>query len=223
MLLLSLLAGAAWADVGATLSVQTDARDRGLSYSDGKPSAQLGLTWDGEGGWYAGASMSRPRFARHSGAALRVYAGRVLELQPGLNAEAGLLAHRFENVSSYDYAEAYAGVLGERWNLRVYMSPDYYGIGQRSLYAELNLRWPLSEGIAAVGHAGLLRGWGGMTSGYVEPDGAARVDFRAGASFQFGESGELQLVWVAASRGGPYTWINAERRRAAVLSVTLAF
>jgi uncharacterized protein (TIGR02001 family) len=225
LLVVPLLAGlgAARADVGATLSLQTDARERGLSYSANKPAAQLGLTWDGAQGWYAGASLSRARFARSSGPALRVYGGRVFALRPGLDAEAGLLAHRFESVPNYDFAEAYAALLGERWNLRVYASPNYYRVGQRSLYGELNLHWPLADGVAAVGHLGLLHGWGGGRNGYTEARRDSRLDVRAGLSRQLGEIAELQLAWVAASRGGPYTWTDAVRRRTVVLNLTMAF
>lgn len=225
LLLAPLLAGTgpAQADVGATLSVQTDARDRGMSYSANRPGAQLGLVWDGAAGWYGGASLTRARFTGRQGAWLRLYGGRVVGLQPGLDGEAGLVVHRFENVSRYDYVEAYAGLLGERWNLRVYASPDYYGVGQRSLYGEVNLHWPLAAGIAAVGHAGLLRGFGGPPSAYLDSRRAARTDLRAGASWQLGTSSELQLAWVAASRGGPYTWTDATRRRTVVLQLTTAF
>lgn len=224
-LVATLLAGAglARADVGATLSLQTDARERGMSYSANRPSAQLGLAWDGEAGWYAGAQLAHARFSQRRGAALQVYGGRVVELAPGLDGEAGLVAHAYENVSSYDYQEVYAGLLGERWNLRAYVSPDYYGIGQRSLYTEFNLRWPLAPGVAALGHVGLLRGWGGQPSRYGEPRGATRVDLRLGVSRQLGASSELQLAWTAAGRGGPYTWTDATRRRALVLSLTTAF
>lgn len=215
--------GAVWADVGATVSVQTDARERGISYSDNKPGAQLGLAWDGANGWYAGASLAHARFVDQSGAAMRVYGGRVFALQPGLDAEAGVLLNRFENVSHYDFAEVYAGLLGEGWNLRLYASNDYYGIGQRSLYGEANLRWPLADGVAAVGHIGVLRGQREQSQGYGNPRGPTRVDARAGASFQLGSSGEMQLVWVSASSGGPYTWINPTRRRTVVLNLTIAF
>ena len=223
LFLLSLLTAPVRADVGATLSVQTDARERGLSYSGNKPDAQFGVAWDGANGWYAGASLTHASFGDRSGAALHTYGGRVFGLRPGLDGEAGLLVHRFENVSSYDFTEAYAALLGERWNLRFYASPDFYGIGQRSLYSELNLHWPLSRAVAAIGHVGLMRGWGGQAGAYADPQGRVRVDWRAGLSSQLGEGSELQLAWVAVSRGGPYTWTNKTRRRTAVLSLTTAF
>ena len=215
-------AGAACADVGATLSLQSDARERGMSYSANDPSAQAGLAWDGRTGWYGGASLTQARFTDRRGAWLRAYGGRVIELAPGLDGEAGLLVNRFENVSRYDFVEAYAGLLGERWNLRLHHSPDYYGSGQRSLYGELNLRWPVAKGLAAVGHAGVLRGWGGAGQSYGEPHGPTRIDLRAGAAWQLGERCELQLAWVSASRGGPYTWMDSTRRRTVVLGLSAA-
>lgn len=222
-LIATLLAGAVRADVGATLSLQTDARDRGMSYSANRPSAQLGLAWDGDAGWYAGGQLGHARFADVQGATLQLYGGRVFPLVPGLDAEAGIAAHAYENVSSYDYQEIYAGLLGERWNARAWLSPDYYGIGQRSLYAEFNLRWPLAPGVAAVGHVGLLHGRRSQSSVYAAARGATRVDLRLGASWQLGAASELQLSWTAAGRGGPYTWTDATRRRALLLSLTTAF
>jgi uncharacterized protein (TIGR02001 family) len=222
----SLLAGAggAHADIGGTVSMQTDARERGLSYSANRPSAQIGLAWDGEAGWYAGGQLGYARFAQQNrGATLQLYGGRVFALGPGLDGEAGIAAHAYENVSRYDYLEAYAGLLGERWNLRAYFSPDYYGIGQRSLYTEFNLRWPLAPGLAALGHVGLLQGHKGASLPYVESRSATRLDWRAGVSWQLGERTELQLAAVAAGSGGPYTWTEATRRRTVVLSLTTAF
>ena len=221
----TLLASAAgWADVGATLSAQTDARDRGMSYSDGKPSAQLGLAWDGDAGWYAGAQLAHARFVQSRGVRLQAYGGRVFELAPGLDGEAGVIAYAFENVSRYDYQEAYAGLLGERWSLRLYHSPNYYGSGQRSLYGEFNLRWPVARGLGLMGHVGVLRGYGEPTTAvYGETHGPTRVDLRAGTSWQLGESCELQLVWISTSRGGPYTWADSTRRRSVVLGVTATY
>jgi len=216
-------AGGAWADIGGTLSLQTDARDRGLSYSHNGPSAQIGLAWDGGDGWYAGAQLAQARFSQNHGFALQVYGGRVFDLASGLDAEAGIAAHAYENVSNYDYQEAYVGLLGERWSLRAYFSPDYYGIGQRTLYTEFNLRWPLGPRLSALGHAGLLHGSGGQALPYLEPRGSTRADLRLGASWQLGTSSELQLAWAGAGHGGPYTWTEATRRRTAVLSLTTAF
>ncbi|PTT91887.1 hypothetical protein DBR42_03030 [Pelomonas sp. HMWF004] len=155
------------------------------------------------------------------GAWLQAYGGRVVGLGPGLDIEAGLATHTFENVSRYDYQEAYASLLGEGWQLRIHGSPDYYGVGQRSLYVELNGRQALSPGWAATGHVGLLRVFG--TSPYAAQSGSMRLDLRLGLSGQLGSSSEVQLAWVGTGRGGPYTWAYQARRRSVVLSVTTAF
>jgi hypothetical protein len=42
-------------------------------------------------------------------------------------------------------------------------------------------------------------------------------------SHQLGASSELQFVWVAASRGGPFIWIDAVRRQTVLLNLTTAF
>lgn len=225
LLLLSLLTGVVHADVGATLSVQTDARERGVSYTGNRPGAQLGVSWDGGSGWYAGASLARFRLdADRRGGWLRAYGGRVFELRPGLDAEAGLVLHRYEGLSRYDFAEAYAGLLGEGWSVRLHHAPDYYGSGQRTLYGEANLRWPATAPLAAVGHVGVLRSQG--ASRWVNQpynvNGPTRIDLRVGASWQLGASFELQLAWVSASRGGPVMWAGATRRSTALLSLSAA-
>lgn len=228
-LLTPLLAGAAAAraDVGATLSLQSDARDRGVSYSDDKPGAQLGLAWDGDAGWYAGTSLTQARFdADRRSSWLRLYGGRVWALRPGLDAEAGLVGHRYGGWRRYDYAEAYAGLLGERWNLRLHHAPNHYGSGQRTVYGEFNLRWPLVDGVAAIGHVGLLRSHGDarwQPQTYTGRHGPTRIDLRAGAAWQWGEHAEVQLAWVGVSRGGPVMWSASSRQQAAVLSLSLAF
>ena len=224
-LILTLLAaaGPAVADVGGTVSLQTDARDRGMSYSDNRPSAQLGLAWDGAAGWYGGAQLAQARFVDRRGLWLQAYAGRVLPLSEGIDAEAGVTAHAFENVSRYNYQELYLGLLGEGWQLRGYVSPDYYGINRRSAYVELNLRHAFLPGWAAVGHVGVLRGIGGRVSPFATGRSDTRTDVRLGASWQLGRASELQVLWVAASRGGLYTWTVLDRRRTALLSLTTAF
>lgn len=213
----------AHADIGGTVSVQSDARERGLSYSANRPSAQLGLAWDGDAGWYAGGQLGHARFTSAEGLTLQLYAGRVAPLTPSVNVEGGVIARLFENVASYDYQEAYVGLIGSGWTLRLYASPDFYGIGQRTLYAELEGRWPLAAGLAAVGHVGLMRGWGGRATGYDPGRRPWRGDVRLGLSWQVGTGSELQLAWVAASAGGPYTWTDGTRRRTALVSLVTAF
>ncbi|MCY4745243.1 hypothetical protein NYO99_09690 [Pelomonas sp. UHG3] len=220
-----LLMSAARADVGMTLSLQTDARERGQSYSDNQPGAQLGLGWDGTGGWYAGVSLAPVRFdATRRGRWWRAYGGRVITLRPGLDAEAGLVLHRYAQLSRYDHAEAFAGLLGEGWQLRLHGAPNHYGSGQRSVYLEANLRWPATAPLAWLAHAGVLHAAGNSRWGRPRnADGPTRADLRAGGSWQLGEAVELQAAWVWASRGGPVVGAGATRRSTAQLTLSAAF
>ena len=220
-------AGAARADVGGTLSLQTDARERGVSYSRGRPAAQLGVAWDGRTGWYAGAFLAQARFdASRHGSWLRVYGGRVMSLAPGLDVEAGLVAHRFAGLGRYDYREAYAGLLGDGWTLRLHHAPDHYGSGLRTDYLEFGARWPVTGTFALTGHAGVLGSQGRLrrpAQGYVPNHGPTGIDVRAGVSWQLGGGTEAQLAWVSASRGGPAVWAESAARRKVVAGVVMAF
>jgi len=211
---------AALADLGGAVSLQSDARTRGISYSDGRPQAQVTLNYDVSEGWYGGGMLTQARFnGSRPGAYLQAYAGRVFGVTSGLDAEAGLSFSHFDAVARYDYAEAYAGLLGEHWNARLHVSNDYYGSGQRSLYGELNLNWPLTPSRQAFVHVGALNGSG---SGYGSPHGPTRLDLRAGGAWRRGPF-ELQLAWVAVSRGGPYTWVDDRRRQTVVLGLSASF
>lgn len=205
----------AQAEWGGTLALLTDAQDRGVSYSGGRPQAVLGLAWDGAHGRYAGLQLTGSRFsgARRS-AWVQAYAGQVVELKPGLDAEAGLRVHRFPSLQHYDFLEAYVGLLAERWQLRVHHAPDYYGLAQRNWYAELNGRWPLASGLAATGHLGVAA---------VQGRGRAREDARVGLSRTLGEAAELQLAWVAVGRGGPGSWTDPPRRQRWLATLSLGF
>ena len=207
--------------LGGTVSVQSDARFRGVSYSDEKPNAQATLTYDGAAGWYGGALLTRVHFGpQRQSTMLQSYAGRVVNLATGLDGEAGVQVNRFDGVTRYNYGEAYVGLLAERWNARLYASNDYYGTKQRSLYAELNLNWPLAllgPSVQVFAHAGVIDARGGPYAPH-----SSRTDWRAGAAWRYGVA-ELQLAWVGAGRGGPYTWTADEHRQTWVLGVSAAF
>lgn len=203
------------AEWGGTLALLSDGQERGVSYSGGRPQAVLGLAWDGAQGRYAGLQLTHSRFwGDRRSAWLQAYAGQVLELAPGLDAEAGLRVHRFPSLGHYDFAEAYVGLLAERWQLRLHHAPDYYGLAQRTWYAELNGRWPLAPGLAATGHLGVAA---------VQRGGRAREDLRLGLSRTLGDAAELQLAWVVVGRGGPSSWTDPPRRQRWLASLSLGF
>jgi uncharacterized protein (TIGR02001 family) len=218
---LSACSPSAIAELGGTVSLQSDGRYRGISYSEHGPQAQVTLAYDDSpSGWYGGGLLTQTRFAgERPNAFVQGYLGRVAMVTVGLDADAGLSLHHFDSISRYDYAEAYVGLLGERWNARLSYANDYYGSRQRSLYGELNLDWPLTPSTLAFAHLGVIRGSAGPFS---SPHGLTRLDLRVGAGWRLGLC-ELQLAWLASTRGGPYTWADERRRQTVVLGVSAAF
>lgn len=213
------------ADIGASLMLQTDARERGLSYSAGRPSAALALSWDGASATYAGAAVSHARFTTqtpgvyHDSTWLQAYAGQLFKLSPTVDLDLGLRGHHYASIQRYNFAEAYVGLQGEHWLVRLSRAPNYYGGHQATWYLEAQQRGPVQGNLWWVLQAGLLKAQG---QGYVVQNSSQRWDARAGLSWSPQVGLELQLAAVAAGRGGPTTWTGDEARRAVVLGLTWA-
>jgi len=216
-----LLGGAAQAQLGATLGVDSDYRFRGVSLSDSKPAWRLTLNHDFMSGAYAGASATRVELARDDRYSQLVgYAGYVTRAVDGRSFEFGANYSHFTGDASYDYLEAYAGVLAERWSLRLHYAPDYFGRGVQSAYLDASAHWPLSEKLRVFGHAGALVPLSGRSFG--SDDRRTRVDLRLGVGATAG-SFDVQLAWVEATRGGPYPAVYGGRRSTWQLSALFSF
>lgn len=200
-----------------SLLLTSDDRFRGLSRSDGDPALRGALAFDAPDGWYAGGALGRvalwPGDRRWQASA---YGGHSQRLSAALAWELGANGVHFAGASGYDYAELYAGLLGERVQARLYGSPDYFGRGPRSVYAELNARWPVTGAAQLLGHAG----WLAVSRN--EYGRRQRADLRLGAAWNL-RSMEWQLAWTGAGRGGPYPVAHDGRRSGWSLGLTLFF
>jgi uncharacterized protein (TIGR02001 family) len=185
---------------------------RGMSLSQARAAPQLRLDLDA-GAWYAGALLSRARYAyTDAQGQVLAYAGYASRLPSGLSWEAGALRARLVGSSAYGYHELYAGLAGERLGGRVYYSPSYYG-DARTIYAELNGNAPLRDGLALVAHFGLLH-----PLGSAEDEARRRIDLRLGLSFERGNwNVQLALLANLPRRHGP------EAPRALQLSASYGF
>ena len=155
---------------------------RGVPLSTGVV-PQLSVNWDGREGWFAGALLTRARFERTgAGAAGVVYAGLARRVDQDLAVEGGASAVMFHGASQYDYHEVFAGLTAGRVGARVYYSPHSYGIGGRSLYAELNGSIGLSDEVELTLHAGRLHADEGRAQLYYTPPGQRRTDVRIGVA-----------------------------------------
>lgn len=189
--------------------------------SDNRPDARIGLSYDHPSGWYAGASLTRVIFepGRYHGA-LVAYAGYTRPWSTDLRWELGATHSSYEGDARYDYTEAYAGLIGDLWSARAYLSPDYFGSDVRTAYLELEANWPLSSTVRAIGHVGAL--W--SLHGDLE-DGMSRLrtDARAGVRWLVDDGLAVQLAWSGSSTGGPYPSAYERRRSNVLLSVSYSF
>ena len=206
-----------WAEaqLGGSVVVESDYRFRGVSLSSERPNLRLTLSLDHASGAYGGVSASGVEFERGRRlASLLSYAGFSAPFGTTLRWDIGATYTHAAGDARYDYGEAYAGLIGERWSLRAYLAPDYFGSGARTAYAELDAGWPLGTRRRLFAHLGALRRLGAPSS--------SRVDVRAGAGWRIGE-GELQLAWVGVQRSGPFATTYDQRRNTLVLSASYAF
>ena len=219
--LLALSLGAT-AQVSATHAVDSDYRFRGVSLSDSRPSLQLTANYDAASGWYAGVSATQvgpatgDRYAQLFG-----YAGYAMPVAEGHSIEFGATYAHFTGDASYDYAEAYVGVLFQQWSLRLHLAPDYFRQNVRTAYLDVSAQWPLNEHASLFGHVGVLAPLGGQGVGGSESD-RARADLRVGVGWVFGDV-DLRVALVTVSPGGPYPAAYGGARTAWVFGATYAF
>jgi uncharacterized protein (TIGR02001 family) len=216
---LATLAASSQAQVSGGLGVDSDYRYRGVSLSRSQPSVHASVNYDAPERWYAGASATRAALTpAQTATQLSGYAGWSTTPVDGRSVELGADGSHFAGVSGYDFAEAYAGVLSERWSARLYYAPDYYGRRMQTSYVELNAFPPLDRRIRLFAHAGALVPLAGASGD------AARVrfDVSAGAGVALG-GWDLHAAVFAATRGGPYPAVYDGRRAALVIGAAVSF
>lgn len=194
---------------------------RGIPLSDGV-APQLSVNWDGEGGWFAGALVSRAELRRTEADALGVaYAGMARRIGPELSVEGGVSVIGFHDAGIYNYQEVFGGVTYGRTSARLYFSPRYYGVFGRSVYGEVNSSVPLGEHMELTLHAGRLHAQQGSGEYYFTPPAQSRTDVRIGVAGMWDRwSAHLSLV---ASRGDAAGYAASARRNALVAGVVRSF
>ena len=215
-----------WGQLGVSLTAETDYRYRGISLSKKKPALRLSLAYDDASGWYAGAAATQVELNQRQYLVL-AYLGYARRWAPGLSWEIGATSARFTENSGYrdltgydyDFSEAYAGLIADRWNCRVYYSPDYYAWREQTAYVELNGGRPLRGTFRLVGHLGALLNLGQQVAA-----GARRVryDLRLGVA-RSTDRWDMQLAWSGASREHVPRFAPTPSRSGWVLSASRFF
>lgn len=220
-----LLAAPAAAQLGVSVSADTDYRLRGVSLSDGEPDLGLNLSYDHGSGLYGGASLIGVE-GPHGGARLLGYVdyiGYAARFDKTNAWDIGVTNsdYREEVTRPYtlDYTEIYVGLVRDDFNAHVYYSPSYFGDGVSTVYLDLNgtvrpvRQWRL------FGHVGVLT----PVSGSSRPDSRREYyDLRAGVAAEF-RGGELRLAWTTTTPDLDYPISRRQGRAALVLGAALFF
>jgi uncharacterized protein (TIGR02001 family) len=217
---LFLACGAALAQVGGSIAFLSDDRYRGVSLSREQPTLRLSAAYDAPSGWFAGASLTGVSLGRTGRQAeLLGYGGFVGRVSERLGWEAGMLVVHYGGDTRYDYGEGFAGLTGEKWNLRLHYSPDYFGSGARTAYGEFNVGLPLSPITRATGHLGALVQVGGVSVG------GERLTLDGSLGLAVGrDAWEVRLDWIVGGRSAVYpTAYGRTSSGALVLSASVAF
>ncbi|MBD8879977.1 hypothetical protein IHE49_05745 [Rhodanobacter sp. 7MK24] len=216
----------AHAQVAASATLASDYQFRGVSLSDGQPSAQLSIDYDQPAsGWYEGGMMSTVRADARDAVQLLGYAGYARRLGADWSWDAGVRYSRFTGAESYAYTEAYAGLSYRQLTGRIYYAPDYFGFGAAALYAELDTSHALTQHWYLFGHVGCLRHGGDVASDHTS---RFRTDMRGGLGLALAPW-DIQLSWTAVRGARGYDLVydypaGADVRRSAwLLGVSYAW
>jgi len=192
----ALLASGAAAQVSGSVSVLSDYRFRGVSFSAGDPAVQVDANYDAANGGYAGALASNVKFDTYPGLNRQVlaYGGYARRIGPEFGVDAGASYAAFAAGGDFDYLEVHAGVTARAINVLIAFAPRYFGQGSAT-YVELNGGAELCPSLRLFGHVGVL---------YARPEAARRnssmhADGRLGLRFER-QGFSAQLSRVAVSR-----------------------
>jgi uncharacterized protein (TIGR02001 family) len=154
------MAAPAAAQVGAALSVYSDAQFRGYSLSGYRPIATLDLSYDDPSGAYASLSGSVVAADGVRPFSVQLGGGYAHRLASGTTLDFGVVHsayhHYSHDIRSSSYTEIYAGIARGSLSSRLSFSPLYFRSGEWTLYGEVNGNFPLSPRLRLTGHLGLL-------------------------------------------------------------------
>ena len=211
------------AQVGAVVSIFSDARFRGISISDGRPVGTFDLSYDAKNGIYGAMSASgvatRNEGLRALGISLN--GGFAKRLRSGLTADIGVVHSRYSHYSALspgrNYTEVYAGLTGRNIGGRISVSPNYLGAARWTVHGELNGHVDLTERLLLEGEIGLLSPLG--RSAY-ETHSRPQLDGRLGLAQRFSR---FTLHAAITSRSGGLEIYSGKGHSATALIVGISY
>lgn len=148
-------------EVGASVSLFSDARLRGYSLSSGHPVGTINLSYDDPAGVYGAVSASAVIGDEDAiePLGLQLNAGYAKRLPSSLAVDFGVTHSSYSKYGSRgttSYTEIYAGVSRKALSTRISYAPHYFESGSSTLYAELNANFSPMTKLNLFGHAGVL-------------------------------------------------------------------
>ena len=201
LVLLAALLGAAptaRAQVSGVFGLVSDYRLRGVSLTDGRAVATLGLNYDHPSGVYAGGGVIAHDPSGHSPRLLgyQAYAGVAGRFADGPNWDVGVsrvdMGPYFEQRYSLEYTQAYVGLSQGGLSARLSLAENYPQRNGTTAYAELNGALRPADRWRLTGHVGALAQLGGSRGE------RTRYDLAVGVVRELPRS-EAYLSWVAVT------------------------
>jgi uncharacterized protein (TIGR02001 family) len=213
------------AQVGASVTLQSDYRYRGRSISDQRPALSLSLSYDHKSGAYLGGTLTAGETRYDGVRALRyvAYAGYALRPTAGPGFDFGVSRY---HVADYrvrkrtaEYNEIYGGLLTDHFSFRLNYAPNYYQSGLKTVYADISGTVRPSDSIRLFAHAGMLAPVGGRN----DPGARRRrYDLSAGVSKQFTKC-EISATWTTIDPQVIFSDGSKDKQNALVLTLSYFF
>lgn len=210
------------AEVGATASIFSEARLRGISLSAGHPVGEISLSYDDPGGLYGSLTGSVVLSSEYGLRPLGLLEsiGYAKRLKVGPTIDVGVLNANYSRYTAYQrssgYTEVYAGLVGKVFSSRIYLSPNYFRSHSWAAYGEVDAGIRPARKLGLRAHIGSLVPLGSAYRSRVQ------YDWQIGATR---EAGPLSLH-ASLSGGGPgrdFYEDHWHRRRALIVGATMLF
>lgn len=214
------------AQVTGAISIESDFRLRGYSMSGGQPVASARAGFDDESGLYAAGSATLVA-TRHDGPrflGVQVGGGFARRVGGLWTVDVGIVHNElrapYSGGFSYNYTEAYVGATRGPLSAYVFVSPNYFSPGFKTVYGQLEATITPAEDWYVTAHVGSLN--------YLDAPEPYRIrhetlyDWRLGVAREFGNF----EIHAAISGGGPgrqYYYGETHSRTAVTAGASLSF
>lgn len=196
-------AGAANAEVSATVTATNDYIFRGITQSAEDPALQASVDYADESGWYVGAWGSNVDFGPGDPANIEVdlYTGFAGETEMGMGWDVGITYYAYPDESDYNYPEIYGKLSYGIFSGALFYSNDWVNAGEDAMYVNAGISVPFAD--AFTFNLGVGYSFGDAFEGIdvsEEEDGSdlrdsEYMDYSIGVGYTAGNF-ELGLSWI---------------------------